>query len=212
MAFYYCTSLKSIAIPSGVTQIGWYVEQETQKYRVFDHCESLESINIPSAITEIGDRTFASCHNLKSVTFEGENLTNIGYQAFYYCRSLVNFEMPNSVKTIGASAFCYVAVETLKLSDNLETIGDSAFEACENLETVYVSDKLQSVGSRAFYACGKTDGNSAISNIYYSGTGEQWSAVTIGASNSSLSNATFHFNYKEQNYHNIYSPKTFLIS
>ena len=200
MAFYYCTSLKSITIPSGVTKIGWYIEQETQKYRVFDHCESLESINIPSAITEIGDRTFASCHNLKTVTFEGENLTNIGYQAFYYCRSLVNFEMPNSVKTIGESAFCYVAVETLKLSDNLETIGDSAFEACANLETVFISDGLTSIGSRAFYSCGKNDGDYEISNVYYTGTEEQWSAITIGSSNDSLLNATINYNYAMQYY------------
>jgi hypothetical protein len=51
----YCTSLKSIAIPDSVTEIG--------KHAFLD-CESLESVIIPDSVTKISDYAFEVCNNL----------------------------------------------------------------------------------------------------------------------------------------------------
>lgn len=51
-AFYHCSSLTSINIPSGVTSIG---------SSAFSSCSSLTSINIPSGVTSIGGYTFSYC-------------------------------------------------------------------------------------------------------------------------------------------------------
>jgi len=60
-AFYNCTGLTSITIPSSVTSIGSYA---------FYNCTGLASITIPSSVTYIGSSAFEDCTGLKNVTFE----------------------------------------------------------------------------------------------------------------------------------------------
>ena len=65
----------------------------------------LESIVLPRMLRVIGERKFAGCKSLKSVTF-GENsvLEEIRPKAFYGC-GLESFVAPSSLKKIGALAF-----------------------------------------------------------------------------------------------------------
>ena len=58
-AFFQCTSLTSITIPSGITSI---------ESGVFSECRSLTSITIPSSVTSIGAAAFSGCTSLTSVT------------------------------------------------------------------------------------------------------------------------------------------------
>ena len=67
-AFYGCSSLQSITIPSSVTSIG---------SNTFSGCTSLQSITIPSSVTSIGDSAFGGCSSLQSITIP-ENVTSIG--------------------------------------------------------------------------------------------------------------------------------------
>ena len=67
-AFYGCSSLTSVNIPSSVTSIGW---------RAFESCSSLTSVNIPSGVTEIGVYTFSGCRSLTSVNIPS-SVTVIG--------------------------------------------------------------------------------------------------------------------------------------
>ena len=57
-AFYNCTSLTSVEIPSSVTSIGWYA---------FAGCTSLTSITIPNSVTSIGNEAFWGCNNLTKI-------------------------------------------------------------------------------------------------------------------------------------------------
>ena len=51
-AFFNCSGLTSITLPSGVTKIGNYA---------FCNCSGLTSITLPSGVTEIGDCAFVRC-------------------------------------------------------------------------------------------------------------------------------------------------------
>ena len=90
-----CTSLTSINIPSSVTEIGWYA---------FSGCSSLTSVNIPSSVKSIGDYTFSSCSSLTSVNIPS-SVTWIGDGAFSGCSSLTSVNIPSRVIEIGDKAF-----------------------------------------------------------------------------------------------------------
>ena len=94
-AFYGCSGLTSITIPSSVTSIG---------RSAFHNCSSLTSIDIPNSVTSIGDYAFAYCSGLTSVTI-GNSVSSIGYGAFYHCSGLTSIDIPNSVTSIGDAAF-----------------------------------------------------------------------------------------------------------
>ena len=74
-AFWGCSSLTSVNIPSSVTTIGG---------AAFEGCRSLTSVNIPSGVTEIGVYTFSGCRSLTSVNIPS-SVTTIGGAAFEGC-------------------------------------------------------------------------------------------------------------------------------
>ena len=63
-AFYGCSGLTSVTIPSSVNSIGGYA---------FACCIGLTSIAIPNSVTSIGFWAFDGCENLKAVLFENPN-------------------------------------------------------------------------------------------------------------------------------------------
>ena len=64
VAFYKCSSLMSVTIPSSVTSIG---------DSAFFGCSGLTSVTIPNSVTSIELNAFSGCSGLTSVTFEGKD-------------------------------------------------------------------------------------------------------------------------------------------
>ena len=94
-AFFGCSRLTSITLPSGVTEIG---------EDAFWGCSGLTSITLPSGVTEIGDYAFDSCSGLTSITLPS-GVTEISESAFYNCSGLTSITLPSSVTKIGETAF-----------------------------------------------------------------------------------------------------------
>ena len=166
-AFYECSSLKEITIPSGVTSI----EKNT-----FDGCSSLQQITIPDSVINIGDDTFYGCESLQQITIPNsvtsigvgvfadcqaltqvtipDGVTSIGYQAFYGCKALQQITIPNSVTSIGYQAFYFCrALTQITIPDSVTSIGVGVFADCQALTQVTIPDGVTSIGISAFSEC-----------------------------------------------------------
>ena len=126
-----CSSLKSVNIPSSVTEIGEYT---------FSGCSSLTSVNIPSSVTEIGRYAFSQCWHLTSVNIPS-GVTEIGEYTFSGCRSLTSVNIPSSVTKIREYAFsdCSGLRSVYVYAETPPSISANAFEGCDSKNcTVYV--------------------------------------------------------------------------
>ena len=102
-------------------------------------------------------------------------MTSIGEKAFYSCDNLTSV--------------------TLGENSQLTTIGDDAFYGCTSLMSVVIPDSVTTIDYYAFYYC------TSLTDVYYTGTEEQWNAISIGSNNSPLTNATRRY-YSECVYDN----------
>ncbi|MCQ2387293.1 MAG: leucine-rich repeat protein, partial [Clostridia bacterium] len=165
-AFYDCTSLTSIEIPSSVTSIGssafWYCSSLTKVNYLgtadsWVQIDGLEKIMLSSrtlyfnnqpvtevvitTATKINSYAFYNCSSLQSVTI-GNSVTSIGECAFYCCDSLTSVTIGNSVTSIGASAFYNCTSLKYNEYDNGLYLGN-----CENPYLVLVYAKSKNITS-----------------------------------------------------------------
>ena len=152
-----CRSLTNITIPNSVTSIG---------VDAFYYCTSLTNITIPNSVTSIGGKAFLFCRSLTSITIP-DSVTSIGYNAFFNCESLTSINVDsNNEKYMSDNGVLYTkdkktliqypskkeGTEYLILQ-GVESIGDYAFEGCENLINITIPDSVTSIGDDAFYKC-----------------------------------------------------------
>ena len=139
-AFYSCSGLTSIIIPSSVTTIG---------INAFYGCSGLTSIIIPSSVTTIGESAFYNCISLTSITIPS-SVTTIGNNAFYGCSGLTSVTFPNSVISIGERAFynC-ISLTSITIPSSVTTIGDYAFYDCSNLREI-IFNSSPKIGKDSF--------------------------------------------------------------
>ena len=174
-AFYYCTSLKTLNLPAGLTSIG---------DAAFRLCTSLAALTLPVGLTSIGISAFSWCSSLETLNLP-DGLTSIGNNAFSECRSLETLNLPAGLTSIGANPFR--GCDKLKLSnhsshfkiqddlllssdgsqlisymgkgsyvtipDCVRSIGDSAFSECKSLAALNLPAGLTSIGNSAFSWC-----------------------------------------------------------
>ena len=124
--FYECRSLKSVTLPSTLTDLGRYA---------FDSCSSLESITIPEGVTTIPELTFAECSSLKEVKLPS-TLEEIGGQAFVGCRSLTTLTLPEGLTSIVSLAFQGSGITELHLPSTLSDLSSLSLAEAYYLKKV----------------------------------------------------------------------------
>ena len=132
-AFYGCSGLTSLTIPSGFTSINNYT---------FEGCSGLTSLTIPSGVTSIGNYAFTGCSGLTSLTIPS-GVTSIGEGVFYGCNGLTSLTIPSGVTSIGYYAFegCSGLTSIYVYMKNLPEFGYryNVFNGCDAKNcTVYV--------------------------------------------------------------------------
>ena len=116
--FYDCNSLRSVQLPSDLTEL----PSET-----FGYCNSLPSVSLPGGLTNIASEAFEYCSALTTITLP-ETLTTIGGSAFY-SSGLTSITIPDAVTSIGNYAFAYCQqLTSASLGRNQNYTANSSFD------------------------------------------------------------------------------------
>ena len=143
-AFYNCSGLTSLSLPSGITSIGW---------EAFSGCSGLTSLSLPSGITSMGNEAFSGCSGLTSLSLPS-GLTSIGYNAFSGCSGLTSLSLPSGITSIGSEAFSGCSgLTSLSLPSGLTSIDFNAFSGCSGLTSLSLPSGITSIGGNAFSGC-----------------------------------------------------------
>ena len=145
---------------------------------MFYGCTSLATITIPDSVTSIGRWAFSNCTWLNSVY-----ITDVAKWCaieFYDAASNPLYYADN----------LYVdgkRTTELIIPDSVTSINDYAFCGWIGIKGIMIPDSVTSIGKYAFYKC------TSLTSIYYNGTEDEWSGISISSNNSPLTNATRYY-------------------
>ena len=175
---------ESSIIPSYVVKIGDHAFYKATS-------DDTNTIIIPEGVVSIGNYAFESCFGLTEITLPS-TLKSIGNYAFYGCRDLRSIVIPSGVTSIGESAFSNCTkLKSVNIEGNILCIPSFAFCQCPDLKSIEIPVSVTSIDFKAFDEC------ATLTDIYFGGSAEDWSKITVGNFNEILESASIHFNGSE---------------
>ncbi len=136
---------------SGITSLVINVPENDLTFEsayTFSSCASLETVSITCKSFTFGAQSFSYCSALESVYFDVDSF-NLSNITFQGCTSLARFSYSGTMKSIGQAAFSNCTSLTGLKLNGTETLDARAFENA-----------------------------SALAHVCYSGTEEEWAALT----------------------------------
>ena len=170
-AFEGCENLAGITIPNSVTSIGDYA---------FDSC-GLMNVAIPRSVTSIGAGAFLQCASLSAITVAASNSYYSSIAGVLFDKNQTTlicypgglfgwYTIPTGVNSIGSEAFANSGLTSLTIPNSITSIGDWAFQDCQNLSAITIPSSVTFIGNYAFYGCG------SLSTVFFEGN-----APTVGS-------------------------------
>ncbi len=214
-AFYMCTQLKNITIPSAVEQVGGLVfgYSGIEYAEIYNpiiginqfHGSGLSSVLLGTNVKKICGGAFSSTA-LEEI-FITENVTEINANAFNNCYSLIDISVSSNNPSYSSKDGVLFNKNKTTLvrypEGNANTeytipatvirIEDYAFDSFMNLRTLRMADSVVYIGEGAF-DCSDKMTLEPIQDIYYCGTEEQMKMIEIKPANTLISSSTIHYN------------------
>ena len=196
-AFCNCLYLEKVELNKGVESIGGYS---------FYNCIGLTELTIPWSVTSIEENALKGCNSLVELTvpFVGanRNVNNTYDTAFGFIFGRTSDESANYyvqypiLNGNSLSGYGYAIPDTLRTVriTDAERIPFGSFSGLTQIEGVIFNANISEIERYAF------DGCTALNDLYYCGSEQQWNNKTIGGNNSPLTNASQHFFHEDDEY------------
>ncbi len=150
--------------PSAKKDTSYVIPAQTRGTMDFEN-KYLTSVTIPAGMDMLEGATFSGCSALTEILVESSNTMYRSRDGVVYSvdqRTLVaypagapaeTYAVPDGVTEIGMYAFKNSKLKGVILPDSVDTIGDSAFYMCKNLENIVLPDSLTTIKDSAFGFC-----------------------------------------------------------
>lgn len=179
-AISHCARIQKVSMPSTITKLGQgcfsfmnsllefrnhmvepiqgrSIFYQTQKYKatLYVPAESVETYKAQETTWNAFKNYLAleDSHQIPASSYklEDNGRTLVAWMGPEKNIDMSQDEVLNRVRTIRAFTFLNKEIERIVLPEALETIGEGAFQNCEDLAEVVTNERLRSIGARAFW-------------------------------------------------------------
>ena len=144
-AFWKCTSLKDIQLPSSLTSV---------LSNAFAYCSGVTRLVLPDNLTDIDYYGFGYMTGLVELTLPA-NMKVLANGAFYGASNLSTIHFNDGLESVEGNAFYGCGMTKVTLPEGLKTIGTGAFSNCKSMVSVELPQSLTAIGAQAFFKCHK---------------------------------------------------------
>lgn len=217
-AFYRCKNLTDINVSSENQYYcsidGVLFDKEKTKLIKYPDNKNSISYTIPNSVAIIEDYAFSHNSYIADIIMP-DSINIINNAAFESCVNLNNIIVPNGLISIDGNAFDYTGYynDESNWIDDILYIDNYLISTRSYSENLAINAGTRHIARNAFY--GKSinsitiptsvtcieDNNfyyTALTDVYYLGTKEQWDNMKIGINNDDLFSATIHFALQKQ--------------
>ena len=141
----YKSDITTVVIGDGVTSIS---------DGAFEGCTSLTTVSIPASVTSVGSNAFASTPWLKG---QPNGVVYVGKVAYKWKGNAAIAAIADGTVSISPYAFYSAQITSVIIPASVTSIGNLAFNSCQDLTSVIIPASVTSIGNYAFQSCTKLE-------------------------------------------------------
>ena len=161
--------------------------QDYEKIQIQAPANILKNLNVVSSVKVEGEGAETGSTNEPSFIMDTDTY------GFNFPKCVTEIIIPNGITTIDKNVFRFFPnLQTIVIPESVTSIGDSAFEDCKGLTSITISEGVTSIDDSAFSYC------TSLKTINYTGTEEQWNAISKGTNWNYETSLNVIYNYKPE--------------
>ena len=153
----YNSKIKALILPNKCTNSSTNLVDITYITHFNEYCANLTYVSLPPSISNIGAYSFSYCANLSLITLKN-GIVLSGSYALYYCPkltfpiSITGYSSSNKITT-PTYLISYCNFKYITLASDVEIINNFTFSYNFLLESIFIPKKVESIGNSCFYYC-----------------------------------------------------------